>query len=300
MAVRVCSWGSCTITAPVTGSDSQRSAAASPGSARVLAGRGRPGRTANADCPLARRSMKCAAVGAVSMRGRPPQLTKAAHSRLNQRPAVAATPVRPATIMDGMNRAAAAPMHATRAAENPSSRPRDDRRPKRTRLGEAAGAVSVMVCAHFDSWEAVEDAVPGLVLWWWGYARVGDFGGAGVGRCTQSAVGVTVFLVAAAAPAATTTGAATAAAAPIDPAAAAEDPAPAAEDPAAALTGLAVVAAGSLVVVPPWLAGPPGWPFGEGVPLSESPPSLGGWVPAGAAGPLPVNLFAAWVAWECM
>src|SRR5665647_2007850 len=88
--------------------------------------------------------MKCAAVGAVSMRGRPPQDTKAAHSRANQRPAVAAPPVMPATINDGMNTAAAAPMHATRAAENPRSRPREDRRPNRTRLGGAVGAVSVM------------------------------------------------------------------------------------------------------------------------------------------------------------
>jgi len=86
-----------------------------------------------------------------------------------------------------------------------------------------------MVCAHFDSWEAVEDAVPGLVLWWWGYARVGDFGGAGVVRCTPSAVAVTIFLVAAAAPAATTTGAATAATAPTDPAAAADELVPVAD-----------------------------------------------------------------------
>src|ERR1035437_4298304 len=73
--------------------------------------------------------------------------------------------------------------------------------------------------------EAAEDAVPGLVLWWWGYARVGDFGDAGVVRCTPSVVAVTTFLVAAAAPAATTTGAATAATAPRDPAAAADEPA---------------------------------------------------------------------------
>src|SRR5664280_2956881 len=114
--------------------------------------------------------MKCAAVGAVSMMGRPPQDTKAAHRRLNQRPAVAAIPVMPATIRDGMNTAAAAPMHATRAAEKPRSRPRDDRRPNRTRLGGAAGAVSVMACAHFCSWGAAGHAAFGWARGGWAIA----------------------------------------------------------------------------------------------------------------------------------
>src|SRR5665811_2334617 len=158
------------MTAPVAVSDSQRRSAASPGSARVPAGRGLPGRTTYAPCRWARRARKCAAVGAVSMMGRPPQETKAAHRRLNQTPAVAATPAMPATINDGMNTAAAAPMHATRAAEKPRSRPRDDRRPNRTRWGEAAGAVSVMACAHFCSWEAAGHAAFGWARGGWAIA----------------------------------------------------------------------------------------------------------------------------------
>ena len=109
-----------------------------------------PGRTAYLVCLRARRVRKCAAVGAVSMMGRPAHGTKAAPSRLTQTVAVAAVPTMPAISRDGMNTAAAAAMHATRAAEKPSSSPRDDRRPNRTRLGGIALAVSVMVFALCD------------------------------------------------------------------------------------------------------------------------------------------------------
>jgi hypothetical protein len=66
--------------------------------------------------------------------------------------AVAAVPTMPAISRDGMNTAAAEAMHAIRAAEKPRSSPRDDRRPNRTRLAEAAWAVSVMAFALCDSW----------------------------------------------------------------------------------------------------------------------------------------------------
>jgi len=135
------------MTAPVPAAASQRAAAASPGSDRVPAGRGLPGRTAYVVCPWARRARKCAAVGAVSMMGRPAQGTKAATSRAAQTIEVAAVPRMPAISMDGMNTAAAAAMHAIRAAEKPRRSPRDDRRPNRTRFAGAAWAVLVMAFA---------------------------------------------------------------------------------------------------------------------------------------------------------
>src|SRR5665647_2105238 len=55
-------------------------------------------------------------------------------------------------------------------AEKQRRRPRDERRPNRTRLGGAAGAVSVMACAHFCSWGAAGHAAFGWARGGWAIA----------------------------------------------------------------------------------------------------------------------------------